>query len=47
MNTELLFLALQAALYGLSGVFIVLILFYVIVKVMIAMANRQPKIKED
>lgn len=40
MNTELFSTGLQVSLLGLSGVFTVLILFFVLVKIMMALSNR-------
>lgn len=40
MNTELLTTGLQVSLFGLGGVFTVLILFYILVKIMAAVSNR-------
>jgi len=41
MDMELISLGLQVTLYGLSGVFSVLILFYVVTKIMVSVFNRR------
>jgi Na+-transporting methylmalonyl-CoA/oxaloacetate decarboxylase gamma subunit len=47
MDIETLYLGLEVTLYGLGGVFAVLILFYVITKTMVAIANKYTKNKEE
>ncbi len=40
MDTSLISIGLQVSLYGLGGVFTVLILFYILVKIMMALSDR-------
>jgi hypothetical protein len=46
-DMETVYAGLQVALYGLSGVFVVLILFYFITKLMVIVANKIPSKNEE
>lgn len=41
-ETSTLYAGLQVVLYGLSGVFFVLVLFYLLIKYMMAVAKKLP-----
>jgi len=45
MNLENFYLGLQVSVYGLSGVFIVLILFYLVTKLMLTISNKMEEQK--
>lgn len=46
MNTETIYNGLLVSLYGLSGVFFVLILFYIITKFMVSIFGKYATRKE-